>query len=798
MDKRIWIKQLLFAALILSESLLLSQPLTQTIRGRVIDKETRVPLPGANVIMLDTTQLLGTATNLDGYFRLENIPVGRVGIRISYLGYAPVVLQNLNLSSAKEMILNIEMEEQITTGKVIEITGKRNKGETLNKMASISAQSFSVEETGRYAGSLNDVARMAANYAGVQGASDWRNDIIIRGNSPTGLLYRLEGVDIPNPNHFSTFGTTGGPISILNNNTLANSDFLTGAFPAEYGNALSGVFDLNLRSGNNEKREFIGQIGFNGAELLAEGPFTKKHQASYLASYRYSTMGLFTLMGIHFGTKSIPEYQDLTFKVNFPHKHGKTTIFGIGGLSSIALLDSKIDSSNNAYGTGTDVRFKTRIGVIGISHTQRFRKNAYLKAVLSTNIFANNIDEDSLSSIDRHPVNLFNRNSALGKYSMNVFFNKKINVRHIVKTGLLADWMFFNLSDSSYRASLNHFVSEYDYQGNSQFIQPYVEWQFRISNKLILNTGLHSQYFRLNHDYSIEPRLGLKWYWSDVNTLAFAYGLHSRLQPVPVYFKEKQMPDGSATLPNKNIEMTKSRHFVMGYERLFSASTRFKMEAYYQHLFNVPVDVQANAFSMLNEGANFDINFPDSMVNKGTGKNYGVEFTLERFLTKGFYYLFSLSLFESRYTGSDGIEHSTAFNGNYTCNALAGKEFIIPLSSGKILHKMQKTLFIDVKGTWNGGQRYTPINLALSQQAGYAVYDQSNIYGKKYKDYLRFDIKAGFRLNGKKTTQEFTAYLQNVTNRNNIFRQTYNRNTGALETSYQMGFLPIFQYRIEF
>jgi len=791
-------KYILLAVLTVTGNILLGQTLTQTIRGRVIDKETRVPLPGANVIFLDTAQLLGTATDLDGYFRLKNIPVGRIGIRISYLGYTPVVLQNLNLSSAKEMILNIEMEEEVTKGKVIEIIGKRNKGETLNKMASISAQSFSVEETGRYAGSMNDVARMAANYAGVQGASDWRNDIIIRGNSPGGLLYRLEGVDIPNPNHFSTFGTTGGPISILNNNTLANSDFLTGAFPAEYGNALSGVFDLNLRKGNNEAREFIGQVGFNGAELLAEGPFTKKHQSAYLASYRYSTMGLFELMGIHFGTKSIPEYQDLTFKLSFPHKHGETSVFGIGGLSSIALLDSQIDSSNNAYGTGTDVRFKTAIGVVGISHTQLLKNNAYLKTVLSTNIFANNIDEDSLSTIDRHPVNLFNRNSYLGKYSLNTFINKKFNTRHILKAGLLADWMFFNLSDSSYRASIHQFITQYDYKGNSQFMQAYVEWQFRISNKLILNTGLHSQYFRLNNDYSIEPRLGLKWYWSDVNTLAIAYGLHSRLQPVPVYFEKKQMPDGSSILPNKNIGMTKSQHFVMGYERLFSASTRFKMEAYYQRLFNVPVDVQANAFSMLNQGANFDINFPDSMVNKGTGKNYGVEFTLERFLTKGFYYLFSLSLFESRYSGSDNIEHSTAFNANYTCNALAGKEFIIPLSSGKILRKTQKTLFIDIKATWNGGQRYTPINLALSQQAGYAIYDQNNIYGKKYKDYLRFDIKTGFRLNAKKTTQEFTAYLQNVTNRNNIFRQTYNRSSGQLETSYQMGFLPIFQYRIEF
>lgn len=143
-------------------------------------------------------------------------------------------------------------------------------------MATVSARSFTVEETSRYAGSLNDPSRMAANYAGVSSTSDARNDIIIRGNSPLGVLWRLNGMEIPNPNHFGSLGTTGGPVSILNNNLLDKSDFLTGAFPAEYGNALAGVFDLQMRSGNNEKTEFLGQVGFNGFELGAEGPIGKK------------------------------------------------------------------------------------------------------------------------------------------------------------------------------------------------------------------------------------------------------------------------------------------------------------------------------------------------------------------------------------------------------------------------------------------------------------------------------------------------------------------------------------------
>ncbi|MFQ5335210.1 MAG: TonB-dependent receptor domain-containing protein, partial [Flavobacteriales bacterium] len=716
-------KSLLFAFLFFLGCTAMGQQLNQTIRGTVIDKQTRTPLPGANVVLADTSRLLGVSTDAEGRFRLEDIPVGRRGIRVTYMGYSPVVVSNINLTSGREMVLNIEMDEMVLTGKVVEIVGKRNKGETVNKMATTSARTFSVEETGRYAGSMNDVARMAANYAGVQSFDDWRNDVIIRGNSPTGVLYRLEGVDIPSPNHFTTFGTTGGPVSILNNNTLANSDFLTGAFPAEYGNALSGVFDLKMRNGNNEKREFVGQIGFNGAELLAEGPFSKKHSSSYLLSYRYSTMDLFKMIGIHFGTLSVPEYQDITFKMNFPHRHGKTSVFGIGGLSHIDLLDSEIDTTNNAYGiSGWDVRFKSSIGAAGISHTRLLGKTAYIKAVISANIFVNNIDEDSLSVTDRSPVHYFNRNSYLGKYSCNAFINKKFSSHHLLKAGLLADWMFFNLSDSTYIASSGHFITIYDFDGNSRFFQPYAQWQYRITGELTLNTGLHFQYFLLNGDYSLEPRAGIKWKFSDLNTIAFGYGLHSQLQPVQVYFERQYRQDGSFVIPNEDIQMTKSHHFVLSYDWLISESTRFKTEAYYQQLFHVPVNIHTDAYSMLNQGADFDIGFPDTLQNTGKGKNYGVELTFERFLSKGLYYLLTVSLFESLYEGSDGMERSTAFNGNYTCNALAGKEFSIPQKEGR---KTQKAIFIDIKGTWNGGQRYTPIDLSSSQLAGHAVYDLS-------------------------------------------------------------------------
>ena len=324
-----------------------SQDYSQTIRGTVVDKQSQSPLPGASVVLLNSTSPIGVQTDIDGNFKLEKVPLGRQGIQVTFLGYNPATLANLTLTSGKEIVLTIELEEKVITTDEVVISAEKNKAEALNEMTTVSARAFTVEETSRYAGSFNDPSRMAMNYAGVANTNDSRNDIIIRGNSPLGLLWRLEGINIPNPNHFGALGTTGGPVSILNNNDLANSDFLTGAFPSEYGNATSGVFDLNMRSGNNEKREYVCQFGFNGLELGAEGPFSKKSKASYLANYRYSTLQILDALHINLGIGAIPQYQDFTFKLNFPGtKFGKFSVFGIGGLSHITIIENQKDSSD--------------------------------------------------------------------------------------------------------------------------------------------------------------------------------------------------------------------------------------------------------------------------------------------------------------------------------------------------------------------------------------------------------------------------------------------------------------------
>ena len=765
-----------------------AQDLTQTVRGSLVDKETFQPIVGAKVVILNTEPLLGGVTDLDGKFRIENVPVGKQIILITSVGYEPYQNSNLEVG-AKEVILNLELTESVKMMNKVEVKAKK-KGETINKMATVSIRSFSVEESNRYAGSKNDVARMAQNYAGVQGADDSRNDIVIRGNSPTGVLYRMEGIDIPNPNHFARFGTTGGPISMLNNNGLANSDFLTGAFPAEYGNALAGVFDLKMRSGNNEKHEFMFQMGFNGAELIAEGPISRKKGSSYLVNYRYSTLELFKLMGINFGSTATPNYQDGSFKFNFPSKGGLTTIFGIGGTSKVAILAAEADSSDLFALDYSNTRFKSRMGVVGITHKQRAGKKAYFRASLGFHSSLNDIVNDTVDYNFENPFTNFVSNSIISKATSDIFYNRKINSKHAFKVGFHADLYLMSLNDSLYRNTLGQFVSLRDFEGNTFLWQPYAQYQWRPTNRLMINLGAHAQGLTLNSEALIEPRLGVGWNLSEKDRLSFGYGLHSQIQPLEMYFQQT-LVGSNLVETNRNVKFSKSHHLVLGYQHRFRHGIQAKLEGYYQYLYDIPVEMDSTAFSIVNFGADFNTALPDSLVSNGTGRNYGVELTLEKFLDKGFYFLVTTSLYESFYTAGDGNEYNSAFNGNFTSNVLVGYELRF-----KKWKKTQASMTFDAKYTLNGGKRYTPILLEESIAAGTEVRDWNNVNSARYANYTRGDFRIGFKLVGKKIAQEWALDIQNITNYRNVFYQEYSEAQERINTTYQTGFLPIFQYRL--
>jgi hypothetical protein len=779
-----------------------AQTLTQTIRGQIADKETRTPLPGATIRVLnDSTGRLAAAADQNGAFRIDGIKVGRYALRITFLGYQQVDFPNVVVTSGKEVILNVEMETSAIEMTEVVISGG-TKSETLNEMATVSARTFSVEETGRYAGSRADPARMASNFAGVQGSNDSRNDIVVRGNSPIGVLYRMEGVSIPNPNHFAIAGTTGGPVSIINNKALATSDFFTGAFPGEYGNAIAGVFDLNLRSGNNEKHEFTGQLGVLGTEIMAEGPISKTNKSSYLFAYRYSTLRVFQALNIKFGTSAVPNYQDLTFKLNFPAKKlGTFSVFGIGGASKIDIVVSKNkDLQEDIYADkDRDQYFRSQMGVLGASHWYTVNPSTFIRTTFTTSYTRSRV---------HHNLVYMNTNFELDSLRQNLGYNfreikqtlassltKKIGVQHTLKTGFYIDHYGFTFVDSVLNEQTNRFENRWYYTGNAFLIQPYAQWKYKPNDQLTFTAGLNGLIFTLNtNSKAIEPRAGISWRFKGNQSLSVGYGLHHQMQPTYIYFYHLPV-----TLQPHNLQMgfTRSQHWVLSYDHALSPSVRIKAETYYQQLDKIPVTRCPSSFSLLNQGSGFDRFFPDSiLVNTGTGRNYGVEFTLEKFFSHNYFLLFTGSLYDSKYRGSDGVLRDTDFNGNFAANLLSGAEWQV----GK---KKQTTLLAGGKITWAGGRRYSPVDAAASLRTKEVVAIDSLRNSLQFRDYFRLDFRIGFRRNSHKLTHEVAVDLVNVLGVKNVLSITYAPNPkqpgeSPFREEYQLGFLPLFYYKLDF
>ncbi len=781
----------LFFALLLS-SLLHAQIPVQTIRGKVIDNQTKSALPNAIVVLQDSASPMRlTSADENGNFRMDSVPIGRHNLRFRYFGYKERAMTVI-LTSGKEVVLTVEMEETVYTTSEVVITDENGKNKPLNEMTTVSARSFTIEETSRYAGSIGDPSRMAANYAGISGANDSRNDVVIRGNSPMGLLWKLNGIDIPNPNHFGSFGSTGGPVSILNNNVLANSDFLTGAFPAEYGNAMAGVFDLRTRNGNNEKYEFMGQVGFNGFELGAEGPISKKRGSSFLINYRYSTLELFSKMGVEFGTGvAVPHYQDLSFRMNFPtEKCGDFTLWGIGGISYIELLDSKTDTTKLDLYTlgGFDTYYGTRMGVVGFSHTISLGAKTYSRFNLGVTGAQNYVRIDSIGWADMSFWPNYGSEFHKITFNANYTVNTKFNSKNTLKSGIQAEQFYVTLIDST-SLSPTTFRNIRDVKDNSMLLQAYSQWQHKFTDLLTLNVGIHGQYLALSNSFALEPRAGIKWQLNEFNWLSFGTGLHSQVQPIFIYYNQTINPDGTYSLTNTDVGFSKAFHNVIAWDWNFGKNMRLKAEAYYQYLYEIPVLERSSLYSSLNDGADFDSPGIDSLVNNGTGKNFGIELTVEKFYSKGYYFLTTFSLYESRFTPADGIERQSAFSGNYVINLLGGKEFKI---------KTRHTISFDIKFNLAGGKRYIPIDLDASNAAGWEVWNYSRAYENRYDDYFRIDSKIGYIYNGKHVTHQWAVEFLNTTNNKNMFLQSYDSESGTIKTTYQTGLLVIPSYRITF
>lgn len=769
-----------------------SQEYTQTIKGRITDRDTKAPLSNVKMVVLNTNPLQGAVSDENGYFRVEKVKIGRCDLRFSLNGYDEVNMSQVQVATGKELILTVEMTEKVKELGGVTVKAKSDKDKPLNEMATVSARTFNVEETQRYAASFNDPARMAVSFAGVNTSNDASNEIIVRGNSARGMLWRVEGIEIPSPNHFSNGeGGSGGGISLLSSQILGSSDFFTGAFPAEYGNALSGVFDIRFRKGNYQKREYAVQVGILGLQSSFEGPFSKKYNGSYLINYRYSTLIFLNAIGLPIVDNAlVPQFQDMSYNFNFPTKKmGTFTVFGLGGISTAGELAQK-DSSTWAQRSD---RFQDNnyqfIGATGITHTFLFKnQKTYLKTVAAVSKDNVKYRLDSLNQ-NYELRNAYSENFGYHNGRVNVFLNHKFNSKHLLRVGGIYSQYFYSILSKGLDLSTNQQGTFIDENGNTGLVQAYAQWKYRVTPNFDINSGFHSSYFVLNKQKTIEPRLGMQWRFAPKQSVSFGAGLHSRIEPISVYLARSYSSATNYTQPNFNLGLTRSLHTVAGYDRTFAHNMRLKTEVYYQYLYNVPVDsTNGSIESILNFSAGIT---RTNFVNQGLGRNYGMEVTVEKFFSKNYFFLFTGSLFQSQYSMGNDTWFSTRFNGNYMLNALGGYEFHFGKSK-------KNSWGVNTRITWRGGNRYTPVNLAASLQQGQEVLYNDKAFSAHVPDYFRTDVSTNLRFNFHTWAFSMAVEIQNVTNHLNINRYYFDPYTKEIRTAYMFGIMPVFNFKFEF
>lgn len=778
---------LLVIIILLFGAAIFAQDLSQTVKGRVIDIDTEIPLPGATVIILDTDPLIGTTTDLDGFFRLEDVPLGRYNIRITYLGYEPVSIRELEVGSGKEVVINPMMKESaMELGEVV-VTADQDKKEPLNSMAIISSRQISMEEARRYAGAFDDPARLASSYAGVAAGNMSSNGIVVRGNAPKGVLWRLEGLEIANPSHFANLATFGGGgITALSSQMIDNSDFYTAAFPAEMGNALSGVFDLRMRTGNRDKREHTFQVGITGIDLSSEGPFKKGKPATYLFNYRYSLFAL--LEPILPENAGLIKYQDLSFKTEFPTK--KAGIFSVWGIGSTDYSGGRVDLEPEEWQYEEDRMesdASTYMGALGLTHKLIIGKKSLLNssvAVSGSGIQTETRKMDFEKTLYPHDE----VNNYSWKYSFSSYLNHKYSSRHTNRTGVQFHLLNYDVLTKQAPEFTAPPVVIADDNAQGGLMQVYTQSRFDLSEQLTLNVGLHVQYFTLTEKAAIEPRLGARYRFAGNQSLSVGYGLHSRLEMLFVYLGQQQTDEGIVR-PNTGLDFTKAHHFVVGYDLAINPQLNFRAEVYYQRLFSVPVE-DGTSFSMINVDQDWFIN--RTLVNEGTGDNFGLDLTFERFMNKGYYFMVTASLFQSSYVGGDNITRDSRYNKNYVTSILGGKEWAV----GK--KKKNNSIGVNGKIAINGGDRVTPVDEDASFTAKEIIYDEDSAYENQNPTTFYAHFSVNYRKNKLKHASIWSFQVLNAFGAPEYYGYRYNYVDDTIERDKQTIVIPNISYKIVF
>lgn len=768
---------------------------TQSIRGKVVDNVSQMPLIGVVVIVNETS--INSISDENGNFVLENVPVGRRIIQAQYLGYEPYQSEDLIVSSSKETYLEILLKEQVEVTETVVVNASKGADEVgnraLNDLSVVSTRSFSVEETKRYAASIDDPGRMAAALPGVQSDQDNENDVIIRGNSSAGVLWRLEGLEISNPTHFARPASTGGGITVFSAALLGNTDFSTGGFAAEYGNAFSGVFDMRFRKGNMTQREHSAKIGLVGLGFSTEGPI-KKGRSSYLINYRYSTLGLLNAMGLYVVRENASNnFQDLSFCLTFNSKDNKNEfkIFGVGG-NSDELWWVKEDTAD--WKNNWDYQYEkagSNLGVLGLAYRRLINDKSYLKATVGSvfsHIFSTQYEPEITDLSKRDSFEVYDYK--LLRTQAHLTYSYKFSNQFRVKAGglfhAISHWL--NLNERRPRDPVNQQYLDIGDAATDFLVQAYAQGSYRPNNKLTLNAGVHALFFALNNSYSIEPRLSLQYKPFPKTTISAAYGLHGKVIPIGTYYLRVKDQQGNISQPNKNLGIAKWHHAILSYQQVIALGFRATLEGYYQYGFDIPTSPDSTStYWLFNERQTYGY---QAMISAGQAQNYGLDLTIEKAFGRNFFVLLTGSIYQSQYKSlGDTQWRNTRVNKGWGTSLMGGYEFVF---------KKGGVLQVGIKNFLAGGIRYTPADLVASKVAGELIEDENNAFGAQAPIYFRLDTRIAYRKDHKKLSYTIALDVQNTTNHKNIIYYAYDRQNNSLFPRHQAGILPVISFQLDF
>jgi hypothetical protein len=521
------------------------------------------------------------------------------------------------------------------------------------------------------------------------------------------------------------------------------------------------------------------QLSVIGMEASAEGPINNKG-ASYRANFRYSTLALLLksgLLKIETGGFS-PEYRDMNFTINLPTK--KMGIFSLWGFGGLNESDDKDENSVE--------KNQGKTGVIGVSNTYSLGKKGYVYSVLSRSKEKANEYEEILLA-NKAWVTSKQKLFQYNNFRLASFYNYKINAKGSLRTGFTISNLGYEFDDNRRDNSRNVLVNFLIENDATQYFQSYSQLKYSLTSKITLSGGLHYNRFLLNQNQTFEPRLSGRFRLDSKQTITAGFGLHSRLEPISIYLLKRRKTGEIFEQPNKNLGLTKSAHYVVGYNFVPKEHWNLKLEAYYQKLYEVPLDTSAKSlFSLLNSSSGLISNV---MTNDGKGENKGIELTVERYFHNNYYFMLTASLFDSKYLARDNKWRNTVFNNSYAGNVLVGKEFSIAKNKNKYL-------VINSRMMWRGGNRYTPINLAESIRRNTTITDISKAFDPRLPDYWRLDLGVSLKINLKTTTWTLSTDIQNVTNRKNIIQERYNSATKKIFYNYALPLIPIISFKVDF